>query len=557
MKIINISQPVTKTDNLNKKDQIHLLTQFFIHRDPKRNTELKICLKKNSNNQHISKIHLLNEKIFNPRELGVNSDKICQKNIKERLTYQAIFKYVRENKLKGYIIFANSDIFFDETIGNLRVSTLDKQKQFYTLLRYEYDNKDTKTSPIFGPRFDSQDTWIYHTNFPILETQEPIFNYQFGQPGCDNKFIYLINILGYQPVNDPTFIKTYHFHRDTSRAYTDANVIQPPWGIATPTSYEIESLLPSMGIDMSLVSKTTKGFKEMNFADNDVIRQFIIDKFNCGKQFIVPRVAGVENNFAVFAHIVKTQGGIHPSLQEYFRNMSPTMKKNAGIYVPNMDVIIKYSDLYLSAFDHCEMFSGWESWGNVMPGIQQSYCELLKMYPSKNIVWSFALDIFHYIYTNPWTLALKGKKLLIVSSFEESIKEKIPIRKHLYGIDLFPECHIITIKPPMTQADEPTREFDVELMEFFSRLDLIKDQYDVALVSAGGYGNLICDHIYQSGKSSIYIGGVLQMYFGILGQRWIDERPDVVKLFFNKHWSRPKPHERPKKFDGIENGCYW
>lgn len=174
--------------------------------------------------------------------------------------------------------------------------------------------------------------------------------------------------------------------------------------------------------------------------------------------------------------------------------------------------------------------------------------------------WTFALDIFHYIHhEKAWTKSLRGKRILIISSFIESIREKVPIRKKLYdNVDLFPECSFVYAKPPQTQGGEPTRDFETELKDFYKRLDLLKDDYDVALCSAGGYGNLICNHIYESHKkSAIYVGGTLQVFFGILGARWLKERPDVVRLYMNEHWSRPKPSERPIGASSIEGGCYF
>jgi hypothetical protein len=58
-------------------------------------------------------------------------------------------------------------------------------------------------------------------------------------------------------------------------------------------------------------------------------------------------------------------------------------------------------------------------------------------------------------------------------------------------------------------------EWDRELDIFCQKLDNCLNGCDVALVSAGGYGNLICNEIYKRGVSSVYVGGVLQMYFGI------------------------------------------
>ena len=43
---------------------------------------------------------------------------------------------------------------------------------------------------------------------------------------------------------------------------------------------------------------------------------------------------------------------------------------------------------------------------------------------------------------------------------------------------------------PQTQADETAKDL-IELTKFKNELDSIRGNYDVALVAAGGYGNLI------------------------------------------------------------------
>jgi hypothetical protein len=63
--------------------------------------------------------------------------------------------------------------------------------------------------------------------------------------------------------------------------------------------------------------------------------------------------------------------------------------------------------------------------------------------------------------------------------------------------------------------------------------------------------------MFEMGKSSIYVGGVLQMYFGVLGKRWLRERSDIVRLFLNNHWSRPQNSEKPRGFKKVEDCCYW
>ena len=104
----------------------------------------------------------------------------------------------------------------------------------------------------------------------------------------------------------------------------------------------------------------------------------------------------------------------------------------------------------------------------------------------------------------------------------------------------------------------PSREFDQELDKFYIELDEVKDNYDVALLSCGGYCNIVLNYIFKNHKKSgIYIGGVLQMYFGIYGNRWLSERPDIMRLYLNNYWKRPMNTEKPNGFEKIEKGCYW
>ena len=141
--------------------------------------------------------------------------------------------------------------------------------------------------------------------------------------------------------------------------------------------------------------------------------------------------------------------------------------------------------------------------------------------------------------------------------FTDSIQHKLSILDKIYDIDLFPGCTFILMKGPITNGSNNSYEFNIELDNFIEKIKPIINDFDVALVSCGGYGNLICNEIYKMGKSSIYIGGVLQMYFGIYGNRWVHENKYVLDIYLNKYWSRPANEEKPKDYNIIENSCYW
>jgi len=548
---VSESTNIQETENV---DNINIFCQFFIHSNKERQLEFLKCLKFNVKNKYITKIYLLNERIYTDEELDVSTNKIVQVDIKNRLKFKDVFDYINDNNIQGYNVIINSDIFFDKTIKRLFKSDIHLNKKMYALLRYEYDETDIKKSNLFGPRGDSQDTWIIHSNFSIGKKESKVFNFEFGKPGCDNKMTYLMTILGYEVINDPEYIKSYHLHNTNIRNYTNNDKILPPYETVTPKNFLLQTQRFHT-TDINILFNTKYNIKHGNVK----LYEYISKKIENNQNFIIPRVAGIETQDAIFTMLLSLPqyNNQQSQILDALENHKFRMKNNAGIMITSLDSHIKYSKLFLESFQECEIFLNWAPFDCVYKSYLLSHQMLDELYKDKETVYSEVLDIYHYIYSTPWTTAIKGKRLLMVSNFAESIESKIHDRKEIYGIDLFPDCEIITIRPPQTQGSEESEEFDIELNKFTNRLDEIKDKYDIALVSCGGYGNLVCSHIYKSGKSAIYVGGVLQMYWGILGSRWFENRPDIIRLFLNKYWTRARESEKPLNHKNIEGSCYW
>lgn len=548
MKLILYSDPAEYGDFNDKDNEIHVFSQFYVSPNPIRQREIVECLRANIANNSIHRIHLLNETVFATPEM--NSEKVIQTNIGRRLTFEDVFEYVRTKGIRGYIAMINMDIFFDQNVFRLQYSALHRKKQVFAQLRYEFA-RNLDSSPIFGPRSDSQDTWILHTNFMIQPNHEKAFNFPFGIPGCDNKVIYLFKVLGYTVVNDPIFIKTYHNHASNVRR--NHGPLPLPYGYIVPNEYP--TMDPSLGIDVPTICANSQ---TVAFDDNDKLRDYIEKKWlDDSGPFIIPRIAGVENNVACAIHSMRPDNC--EQIQTFCAMQLRHMKYNAGVHFGEFRSLIDYSNLYLDAFRNSEVFCCWDIQGEYIKHIAQSHENILTLFPNRLHIWAYTLDIFHYIYSKPWTTALRGKRILIVSAFASSMQDQLPNLSKIYdNVDLFPECTFRFIKPPMTQANESSEDFQTELKTFYLELDKERDNYDVALVSSGGNGNIICNYIFTDhGKSAIYVGGVLQMFFGILGNRWVRERPDILKLFHNSFWTRPKESERPTGFYDIEESCYW
>ena len=593
-----LSKKLPEVDEYNN-DNIFLVMQFFMPKDSERLKEIQHCLRESVTNRHISKIYLINERMYSDDELGItqkvcqesgykfkniNKDKIEQIIIERRITFKDVFDHIDTAKLDGYVIFANSDIFFDDSIKRLKTSGIENEKAMIAQLRYEY-KKDTKLEkcPLFGPRWDSQDAWIIHSKQNVPSNLRKCFAFFFGQPGCDNKLLYLFKILNYEIYNDPSAFKIYHYHTNETRNY-DLAPIPPLYYYVSPYGVQLHDHT-ILNPESQIVSMMSKSLTRFNFHDDHkTFMDYLTKKIDANENFIVPRIAGIENNYAVISENIEDSTekkkeelkennngelkeedkdiiSVNPNDLEYIKKTIGVMKTNPGIKLSNINSVMEYGKLYMDSFKNCDLFLDWEQYGKVYKYISKSHdyvfskCKKDKKTP----VWSGVMDIFHFIQGTPWTHALRGKKILLISPFVESFKEKLEIRKEIYGIDLFPECEFVTLMPPQTQGSEKSQLFTVELEKFQRSIDEIleKDGFDVALCSCGGYGNLICDYIYSLGKSAIYVGGVLQMYFGVYGERWIRERPDILKLYQNRHWTRPKEEERPKDYKKVEDSCYW
>jgi hypothetical protein len=114
---------------------------------------------------------------------------------------------------------------------------------------------------------------------------------------------------------------------------------------------------------------------------------------------------------------------------------------------------------------------------------------------------------------------------------------------------------LITYKNIQSIGDSGPHSSWLESLEFM-KSEISDIDFDIALLGCGGYGMPLASFIKNElNKPSIYIGGGLQILFGIKGDRW-DNHEDVGK-FYNSYWSRPLQTERPDAANSVEGGCYW
>ena len=212
---------------------VYLIQQYFKSPEKKRQQEINYVLEQNCKCDLIDKIILLNEEQYT---LPTNSTKIEQVVIKKRLTYLDVLTYIKDKVPKDtYVVFSNTDIYLDSTL--CAIYSIEMEKKFISLLRYDVTNDKPPT--LFGPRPDSQDTWILWSSSLDFTPTEEEFGFPFGISGCDNAINVAMLREKFTVVNPALTIKTYHVHASNVRTYVKSVVVDKPVFLyLTPTAIQ-------------------------------------------------------------------------------------------------------------------------------------------------------------------------------------------------------------------------------------------------------------------------------------------------------------------------------
>jgi hypothetical protein len=154
-----------------------------------------------------------------------------------------------------------------------------------------------------------------------------------------------------------------------------------------------------------------------------------------------------------------------------------------------------------------------------------------------------------------WIQALAGKRVLVISPFASDIKKQFAKMDHVFPPGVVPSFTLITYESVLTLGNELDARYDTwfEALDAM-KVDILKLDFDIALIGAGAYGSYLAWYIKSSlRKQAIQTGGATQTLFGLLGKRW--EHRHHVTMYVNEHWIRPT--RIPKGAEHVEHGAYW
>ncbi|HUM50422.1 MAG TPA: hypothetical protein PK431_01355, partial [Chitinophagales bacterium] len=218
----------------------------------------------------------------------------------------------------------------------------------------------------------------------------------------------------------------------------------------------------------------------------------------------------------------------------------------SGFFPTTDENLEKFVELYLKITPTIDILGIWSNYYEDV--IVKNYCPKATLVPLKSIE--------PYYFDNPWSSTLKNKKVLFIHPFKDSIEKQFLVRDRLFeNKEILPDFELRTIKAIQSSANSKT-----EFNTWFNALDYLQEQivktdFDVAIIGAGTYGLPLAAFVKSIGKQAIHMGGATQLMLGIKGNRW-DKDPIISKLY-NEYWTRPFDYETPKDYKKVEGGSYW
>jgi hypothetical protein len=301
--------------------------------------------------------------------------------------------------------------------------------------------------------------------------------------------------------------------------------------------------------------------KEKISEDGRILNQILIDYFRENKPFSCIRLGNTEN------YIFNCLYNNSPIHSRYHYESMCTV---AGVFPNDLHFYEnEYKDEIIKSIKNSDLI-GWVAITQPNPTKKVSDDLLSDKICFSHIEVLDPCDLA-IEYENPWTMELKNKKVLVVSSMSNTIKRQWENKNKIWGeyVDkILPFTLVDVIKSPHNPDIEGGKLFsgNKELKNWLEVKEYLESEidsydYDVLLVGCGALAPVLASHSKSKGKIAITTCGNTQLFFGICGSRWTLNKGWVnFPKCYNEHWSYPDPEDVPlncKILESTEGKCYW
>lgn len=291
---------------------------------------------------------------------------------------------------------------------------------------------------------------------------------------------------------------------------------------------------------------------------NDIIYNLLAS----GKPCMIARYGA--NELGATVNFIGVNSGKH-NVFNFIRGNSPywwwepnimkQMKECAGFFPATPDNLSRFAKLMIEDSKELDVLGSWL--------VNEKY--VYQIYGDIPQISLPYLEPFHS--DRPWSRWLKGKRVVVIHPFAQSISRQYEKRKSIFSNPaILPEFSSLRIIPAVQSLGGKSDRFNdwFEALEWM-KSELDKEDYDIALIGCGAYGFPLAAHSKRTGHQAIHLGGVLQLLFGIKGNRWESSEQcvywgmplDTYTKLFNDNWVKPDIKEIPENSQNVEGACYW
>lgn len=231
------------------------------------------------------------------------------------------------------------------------------------------------------------------------------------------------------------------------------------------------------------------------------------------------------------------------------RDYPPVLRQqlleNVGIHPNDRKHLDAFCKFYLEAVDKFDILAAWGHPGET---------EIISRVGRRPLVRLRSFESWRH--PRPWSAALAGKRVLVVTPFANSVMSQFTRREQIWRDQtILPPCELRAVKMPLSPGLVPPVHRD-----WRERYDAVVEEcdrapYDIMLVGAGGLSVPLAAHAKASGRIGFHLGGHTQIFFGVYGKRW--DRDSLLAGLQTPAWVRPSGDEAPPTVVKVEQGCYW
>ncbi len=333
-----------------------LIQQYFKPSSGRRAREIQQCLYKNLDCSMIDHVLLLNECEY--KDLQAHP-KLQTSILGHRLTYIDVMRTIQERVPAGdYVIFANSDIYFDDSLRYCWSVGMAEKSVCMALLRWEENTRE-----IFGPRADSQDSWIVaRDTVARLALSEEDFGYPFGKSGCDNAVALAMLKQRCFVVNPAHSVKTWHVHSSNIRTYDPKDILYRTHYLhLDPTFIQMNEVVRDMLVKYNPSKLITAAWKTGGGVRGCSFPRCILGVDEAGLQTVCTMIRRQSEGFFNFS----------PDSANMWTGSTdlPLYHITGGAFVTHNGLINTWKELLVGK--HEEWAKGWQTaqQSNIMPSI--------------------------------------------------------------------------------------------------------------------------------------------------------------------------------------------